>query len=102
MTTAQAATKTYNRATVRGRVEAVRKYDKNRFTRLISPSVDPYSPPQVFEVRSKAQLGSVGEEITIDVLLGGYRRKPFRVTDKETGELTTVTPVEMVLDAIEA
>ena len=86
---------------VRGRIDAVRRHDKTTYTRVIAPSPDPYSRPQIVEFRSKQRLGSPGEEIDQLGILGGYARKPFPSTDKETGETTMVTLVDMTLDAIE-
>jgi hypothetical protein len=53
-------------------------------------------------VRSKAKLGEIGDEITVPCKLGGYTRKPYRVTDKETGEQSMITPVDLTLEVIEA
>jgi hypothetical protein len=71
------------------------------YTRIVTPAPDPYSRPQTVEVRSRQRLGQAGEEVTVQAQLGGYTRKPFRSTDKETGETTMVTPVDLTLDAIE-
>lgn len=84
-----------------GRVDAVRRHDKTIYTRIITPSPDPYSRPQTVEIRSKQRLGQPGDQVTQLGLLGGYARKPFPSTDKETGETTMVTPVDMTLDAVE-
>lgn len=86
---------------VRGRIDASRSHDKTRYTRIVTPAPDPYSRPQTIEIRSKSQLGQRGEEVTVMAQLGGYTRKPFRSTDKETGETTMVIPVDLTLDAIE-
>lgn len=86
---------------IRGRVEATRRFDKTRYTRIVTPAPDPYSRPQTVEIRSKASIGQAGDEITVLAMLGGYSRKPFRATDKETGEVSTITPVDLTLDAIE-
>lgn len=86
---------------VRGRIDAVSRHDKTTYTRVITPAPDPYSRPQTVEFRSKQRLGSPGEEIDQLGILGGYARKPIRITDKETGETTMSTPVVMTLDAIE-
>ena len=86
---------------IRGKIDASRTFDKLRYTRILTPAPDAYSRPQTIEVRSKAQLGSKGDEITVLARIGGYTRKPFRATDKETGEISQVTPVDMTLDAIE-
>jgi hypothetical protein len=87
--------------TVKGRIDARRRHDKTTYTRIVTPAPDPYSRPQTVEIRSKGSLGQAGDEIVVLALLGGYTRKAFRSTDKETGETTIVTPVDLTLDAIE-
>lgn len=86
---------------VRGRVDASRRHEKTFYTRVVTPAPDPYSRPQTVEIRSKARLGQQGDEITVQAQLGGYTRKPFRSVDKETGEASMVTPVDLTLDAVE-
>jgi hypothetical protein len=86
---------------VKGKVEASRRFDGKRYTRIITPAADAYSRPQVVEVRSVSKLGDVGVETEVTCRLGGYTRKPFRTTDKETGETSMVTPVDLTLDAVE-
>lgn len=86
---------------VKGRIDAVRRYEKTTYTRIISPAPDPYSRPQTVEIRSKQRLGQTGEEIAVHAVLGGYTRKAFRSTDKETGETTLTVPVDLTLDAVE-
>lgn len=86
---------------VKGRIDAKRSHDGTRYTRILTPAPDAYSRPQTVEVRSKANLGDRGDEVSVLCKLGGYTRKPFRSVDKETGETTMVTPVDMTLDAIE-
>jgi hypothetical protein len=86
---------------VKGKVEASRRFDGKRYTRIITPAADAYSRPQVVEVRSVAKLGDLGDETEVTCRLGGYTRKPYRTTDKDTGETTMVTPVDLTLDAVE-
>lgn len=86
---------------VKGKIDARRRHESTVYTRMITPAADAYSRPQVVEVRSKQKLGEIGDEISIACKLGGYTRKPFRSTDKDTGEVTMVTPVDLTLDAIE-
>ena len=87
---------------VKGRVEAVRRFDGTRYTRMVMAAPDAYSRPQVVEVRSKGKVAdAVGEEVSVICRLGGFTRKPFRVTDKDTGETSMVTPVDMTLDLVE-
>lgn len=91
----------FMQVTIKGRVDARRRHDKTTYTRIVTPAPDPYSRPQTVEVRSKGALGSVGDEIVVQAQLGGYTRKPFRSTDKDTGETSMVTPVDLTLDAVE-
>mgnify|MGYP000846155994 FL=1 len=84
-----------------GRIDAVRRHAKTTYTRVTTPAPDPYSRPQTVEIRSKQRLGQPGDQVTQLGLLGGYARKPFRSTDKETGETTMVTPIDHTVDAIE-
>ena len=86
---------------VKGRIDARRRHEQTRYTRIVTPAPDPYSRPQTVEIRSKSQLGEIGDEVTVLAQLGGYTRKAFRMTDKETGETSMVTPVDLTLDAIE-
>lgn len=84
-----------------GRVDASRRHEKTHYTRVVTPAPDPYSRPQTVEIRSKQRLGQSGDEIRVTGMLGGYTRKPFRSVDKDTGEATMVTPVDLTLDAVE-
>ena len=93
--------KKFNVVAVHGRVEDVQRFEGVYRTRLICPAADEFTAPQKVIVRSKARLGSKDEMIEISCRLGGYQRKPYRVTDKDTGEQTNVTPVDMTLDHIE-
>lgn len=88
-------------AVLRGRVEAVKRFDGRTFTRLLQPAADAYSKPAVNEIVSKASVGSVGDEVTVRVRIAGYMRKSYQVTDRETGEVRRVQPVENVLEAVE-
>lgn len=99
-TTAKAAP-AFMQVNVKGRIDARRRHEKTTYTRVITPAPDPYSRPQTVEIRSKASLGQPGDEVIQLCQLGGYTRKAFRSTDKETGETTMVTPVDLTLDAIE-
>lgn len=87
---------------IKGKIDASRKYESKHYTRLITPASDAYSRPQIVEVRSATKLGQRDEEVTVTCKLGGFTRKPYRYTDKETGETLMVTPVDLTLDAIDA
>lgn len=86
---------------IRGRIEAISRFDGKTKTRVLTPAADAYSRPQTVDIRSERKIGERGEEITVSCKLGGYTRKAFRVTDKDTGETSMVTPVDHTLDAIE-
>lgn len=86
---------------IKGKIDATRRHEQTRYTRILTPAPDAYSRPQTVEVRSKGPLGQRGDEITVFATLGGYTRKPFKSTDRESGEITMVTPVDLTLDAVE-
>jgi len=89
------------RATVRGRVDSSRVHEKKRYTRILTPAPDPYSRPQVLEVRSDAPIGARGDEVTVVVGLGGFSGPARKVADPETGEIVMRTFVTHVLDLVE-
>jgi len=86
---------------IKGRIEAVRSWEQVRYTRIVTPAPDPYSRPQVVEVRSKEQLGQKGDEVTVIAQLGGFARKPYKSVDKESGEVSMITPVDLTLDLVD-
>ena len=87
---------------VRGRLEKSRLYEGKRYSQIITPAPDAYSRPQIVEVRSKGRLGDISDEVSVSCVLGGFSRKPYKVADKQTGEMVTVTPVDHTLDVIES
>lgn len=86
---------------VRGRVEGRRRHEKLCYTKIVCPAPDPYSRPQLVEIRSKAYFAELGDETTVVGALGGYAGKPFKVTDQTTGEIRTGQSIILTLDAIE-
>ena len=84
-----------------GKVEAVRRYENKVYTRVICAAPDLYSRPSVVEIRSNARMGQRDEEINVQARLGGFTRKPYRVTDRESGEQANITPVDHTLDLLE-
>lgn len=86
---------------IKGKIDARRRYESSWFTRMITPAPDAYSRPSTIEVRSKNKLGEIGEETSVSCKLGGYTRKPYRIMDKDTGETSMITPVDLTLEAIE-
>ncbi len=85
---------------VKGKVDAVRRHGQVTYTRVVTPAPDPYSRPQLLEVRSKARFGQAGEEVQVVCKLGGFSRKPFKSTDAD-GVITMVTPIDHTLDLVE-
>jgi hypothetical protein len=85
-----------------GKVEAVRRYEGKSYTRVVCPAPDLYSRPSVVEIRSSARIGAKDEEINIEARLSGYMRKPYQITDKETGEVTKLIPVDHTLELVES
>lgn len=90
------------RVLVKGRVEAQRRYEGKTYTHVMTPAPDAYSRPQLVEIRSKQRLGDKGEEVSVTCTLGGFARKPYQTKDKNTGEITSITPIDHTLDLIEA
>lgn len=84
-----------------GKCLRVRRHEQHVFTAVISPAADEYSRPQIFEIRSKARFCEKDERTDILVRAGGYEGRPYPVTDKETGERRSVTPVNHVFDLVE-
>ena len=91
----------YMRTMVVGRVEEVSRFEGMYYTRIVCPAEDEYSQPQMVKIRSKTRIGSREEIVTCKCRIGGYKRKPYKAVDKETGEQVFVNPVDMTLDLIE-
>lgn len=85
-----------NQAVVIGKVESKRKHDKFTYTVVLLAAPDPYTRPDVLEVRSRQSIGDVGEQVKCLVTLGGFKRKPFQTEDGRT-----VQTVSVMLDAVE-
>lgn len=85
---------------VAGRIESSSKYSDSFTTLVKTPSPDAYSHPSTIELRSKARLGQIGDEISAACRLSGVPRK-FNRTDKATGEITPVKTADMYLHVVE-
>jgi hypothetical protein len=85
---------------IKGRLEAQRRFKDKYYTRIIVAAPDPYSKPQVVEVRSDGRLGNKLEEVTVTCRIGGFMRKAFRTKD-EDGDQVEIIPVEHTLDLVE-
>lgn len=84
-----------------GKVIRSRRFEQFFYTTVICPAPDPYSRPAVVEVRSKSRIGDLDDEIRVNAELGGFEGRSYQVTDRETGERRTLTPVNLFLNAIE-
>ncbi len=84
-----------------GRIEHSSRHDGKTTTRIICPSGDDYIAPGSVPVRSKSSIGAVGDQVSVMCRVGGYKRKPFKVTDNVTGEIRMVTESVTTLDLIE-
>lgn len=81
-------------------VRAIKTQEGRLFLTLVRlPAPDEYTSPQTVEVRSVERLGDAGADWRGRVRIGGYARQ-YDVTDKETGERTTVRTAEVRLEAV--
>jgi hypothetical protein len=86
---------------IAGRVQKVRRNEGKTYTVVLAPAVDSFSRPTPLEVRSKQRFGEIGEDVKVVCVVGGYGKRPYRYTDKETGETRMVEPIVMTLDLVE-
>jgi hypothetical protein len=84
-----------------GRVDSVDRYNNVFTTKVLCPAADLYSKPAVVPIRSTVRIGTKGDDIDVLVRLGGYPKKPYQATDKNTGEIRTVSQAEATLDLVE-
>lgn len=85
-------------ARIAGRISAVRRLSRqggSEFRTVLKlPAVDQYSSPATVEVRSGERVGSIGDEVSIDVRVGGY---PRSYRPKDDPDAQAVTTAENVL-----
>lgn len=91
----------FGESMIRGRIEGSRRFEGKVYTRLVQPAASAYDKPSINEVVSPASLGGVGDEITILVRIGGYPRKAYDFTDRATGEVRRVQPIENTLQFVD-
>lgn len=91
----------YMIVTVRGKILRARRYLQDTLTAIVTPAKDEYSKPQIVQVRSKRKLGEIDEVVVVECEVGGYERKQYELTDKDSGEVTRIKPVEHTLDVVE-
>jgi len=85
-----------------GKIEATHRHENKTYTRVICPAADEYSKPQLVNLRSARSLGRPGDFVDVLCTVGGYARRPYETRDKETGEVSRVTPVEHTLDVVQS
>lgn len=81
-----------NQAILRGRVLEVKRTEDKTYTVITLPAPDSFSSPQNVEVRSDRLLGKPQEDITLRVVVGGYRRS-YKNSHGETQYATNITLV---------
>jgi hypothetical protein len=87
---------------IEGKVLRARRYQASQFfTAVATPAPDPYSRPQIVEIRSKSRFAEPDQAIKVRCKLGGYEGRQYRVTDKDTGETRMAQPVSLTLDLVE-
>jgi hypothetical protein len=87
--------------TVSGRVVGSRNYRGRRFTLVLSPSVDAYSSPQIFEVRSRRQRGNWDQDVSCTCVLKGSAQFLDDVKFDRDGKDVQVPPLALTLDLCE-
>lgn len=87
---------------VTGKLVDQRKNEGVFYSTVLMARADEYSQPMPFEVRSTRQLGSRGEVVTVPCRVGGFFRRSYQHSDKQTGEVRTVRPIVVTLDAVDA
>lgn len=85
----------------RGKVIRVTRYENLFYTQMICPAPDHYSKPQIVEIRSKSGFADLDQEVDVKAKLGGYHGKTYKSTNKDTGVVKTVYPVNLTLDLVE-
>lgn len=86
---------------LRGKVDASRRHESYYYTRMVIPAINEYESPSTVELRSRNRVGDPDEMINVRAKVGGYRKRPYRFTDRDTGESRMVVPVVVTLDVIE-
>ncbi|MBS1188807.1 MAG: hypothetical protein H6R10_599 [Rhodocyclaceae bacterium] len=72
-----------NEAVIQGRIFEVRRMENAVYTVINTPAPDQFSHPQSVEVISERLIGKSQEDVTVRVLLQGYRKK-FQRKDGDT------------------
>lgn len=83
-----------------GRCTLARKAGESFLHLVVLPAADEYSSPATVEIISKQRFAAAGDDVRILCRIGGFRRQ-YKVTDKETGEVRTVTTADNKFFAVE-
>lgn len=83
--------------TIRGRIESSRMHEGTCYTRILTPSVDAYSHPQLVEIRSSRVLGETDDEVVCDCTLTGYKRTSYEFKSKRSRKIIKVISIEHAL-----
>lgn len=89
-----------NHVTLKGRIDSQRMYNGAYYNELTTPAPDAYSKPQTFQLRSKAQLGQNGQEITVTCRLDGYLES-FQFRNKQSGIMETGIKPHVFLEVVQ-
>lgn len=85
--------------TMKCRIDDAEFVNNSNFYTVSTPVPDAYSHPNSYRLRSLNQLGDVGQEIFVDVVVSGYvRRKPYQ--DKKTGQPKVYHEQNVFFDAV--
>lgn len=83
-----------------GRIDRSRTVDGMIYTEITTPAPDSYSMPSHFEIRSRTQLGVLGQEFKGKIRASGFIRSR-KYTDKNTGELKEVRDRTVIFDLVQ-
>lgn len=78
-----------------GKVTEVAPWKENFYTTVVTPSPDQYSSPGRVSIRSKRTWAKTGQEVEVEVLIGGYTSQ----IEKEDGSKIYI--VNNTLDLLE-
>lgn len=68
----------------RGRIDHVEFHNGNHYTIVTTPSLDEFSAPSRFKLRSQQPIGQPGQTVDFTAVLSGTVR-PKQYIDKQTG-----------------
>lgn len=96
---AEAKALPFNHVAIKGRIDSQRQYNGSFYAELTTPAPDAYSKPQVFQIRSKSQIGQNGQEVSIVCRLDGYIES-FQFRNKQSGIMETGSKPHVFLEVV--